>query len=100
MIKNLGAYKKQLTYLFFLLILIDSLLLAFFPLGAASNFGIRPMTHKCFGLIIRSEKFTKLLPEGDITFFAIGNRAFRYYVPHHLIDERPLCLGLDVWYGE
>ncbi|MBL7150427.1 hypothetical protein ISS86_00675 [Candidatus Microgenomates bacterium] len=90
---------KRFVYLI-LLVFIIFILLAFFPLGVASNFGIRPMTHRCLGIIVSSKSFVNFLPEGDFTFFSTGVRQFRYYVPHRLLNDRPLCLGVDVWYGE
>jgi hypothetical protein len=68
----------------------------FSPLGIASTFGIRPVSHMCVGLLVSPDKIS--LPKGDITFFSIGIRYFRYYVPENLIE--PLCVGIDVWYGE
>ena len=97
-----GLKDKMFVCLILLVFIILILLafFAFFPLGVASSFGIRPMTHRCLGITIRSKSFVNFLPEGDFTFFSTGARQLRYYVPRRLLNDRPLCLGVDLWHGE
>jgi hypothetical protein len=64
------------------------------------SFGIRPMSHRCLGLKLRSEKGLAGLPAGDVEFH-LGWFHFRYSIGvEDRSGERPVCLGQDIWYGE
>ena len=62
--------------------------------GVAGSFGVRPVSHQCFGLVIAKNDY---LPPDEIEFTMILFH-FRYSISHE--DERPLCMGQDIWYGE
>jgi len=92
--------KKFAAVALSLLVLLTVALLLFFPLGLASSFGIRPLTHACLGIQVKSGKITSLLAKRDITFFTTPARDFRYFVPQTLPLGTPLCIGMDIWNGE
>lgn len=62
--------------------------------GVAGSFGVRPVSHQCFGLAVTENE---RLPAGEFEFTMVLFH-FRYSVSHE--DERSLCIGQDVWYGE
>jgi hypothetical protein len=64
------------------------------------TFGIRPMSHKCLGLILGVNRDLSLLPIGQVEFH-IGLFHYRYAITEeNKSGERPICLGQDLWFGE
>lgn len=68
-------------------------------LGAVDgSFGLRPVSHKCAGIILSGEKITARFPpadwQGKLGYFSI-----RYQVLSEA-TEGEFCLGQDVWFGE
>jgi hypothetical protein len=64
------------------------------------SFGLRPVSHRCLGLTLRSEKNLSPLPQGDLEFH-FGWFHFRYSIrPEDRTGERSICVGQDVWFGE
>jgi hypothetical protein len=61
--------------------------------GVAGSFGVRPLTHVCFGVTYENGIF----PPGEIGFTFLWFH-FRYFVTGD--DPRPLCVGQDIWFGE
>ena len=87
-----------LLALFVLHILFIYLPIILNPGSVGGNFGIRPRTHKCMGIVISNEKALNTFPRGDITFNLLG-KGYEYRVN----EDRMLhdvCIGQDVWYGE
>ncbi len=64
--------------------------------GVDGSFGIRPVTHKCLGFTYLP-KGSGIFPSGEVEFNLIRFH-FRYSVSHN--DDRPFCVGQDIWYGE
>lgn len=62
--------------------------------GVAGSFGVRPITHKCLGVTISTNE---VFPSGEVEFQLIQFH-FRYSVSDD--NDRPLCVGQDIWYGE
>ncbi len=63
------------------------------------TFGIRPISHGCYGIKLKSSCVYMSLPEGSLEnkFLDVG-----YYVPadREKWKNHDFCLGQDVWYGE
>ena len=53
--------------------------------GISGSFGIRPITHDCFGIVIGPSSTVRFL------YFHI-----RYFIPSELVD--PFCVGQDIVY--
>lgn len=64
--------------------------------GVGGSFGIRPQSHMCIGLPVRSS-IIRWLPDGDVGFDGILD--IRYRVTSGMF-ERTYCIGQDVWFGE
>lgn len=64
--------------------------------GVGGSFGLRPQTHGCFGLPIKSN-LVSWLPDGDIELNTFLH--FRYQVSSE-ISDRNYCFGQDIWLGE
>lgn len=62
--------------------------------GVAGSFGVRPVSHRCLGFVVADNDY---FPSGEIEFTMFLFH-FRYSISHE--DERPLCVGQDIWYGE
>ena len=62
--------------------------------GVAGSFGVRPVSHQCFGLVVTENDH---FPSGEFEFTMVLFH-FRYSISHE--DERSLCIGQDIWYGE
>lgn len=75
-----------------------------FLIGSISmgSFGIRPVTHGCLGLRIKSDTVERILPKGSFEIykpvhFAYKVKPYPIEREHYLFDY---CLGKDVWFGE
>ncbi|MBK9928155.1 MAG: hypothetical protein IPP66_23045 [Anaerolineales bacterium] len=66
----------------------------YFAGAVAGTFGVRPVSHQCFGLVVTENDH---FPPGEVNITMILFH-FRYSVSHE--DERPVCVGQDIWYGE
>lgn len=96
--------KEKLKYLIYALIvlLVIFLLSQLQPWvieragGVDGSFGVRPVTHKCLGFTY-SANGSGIFPSGEVEF-----RLIRFYFRYSVSDDddRPLCAGQDVWYGE
>jgi hypothetical protein len=64
------------------------------------TFGIRPLSHKCLGFTLESRAGLSRLPIGQVEF-KMGLFHFRYaIIEKDKSEERPICLGQDLWFGE
>lgn len=93
--------KKFLLYvsgILFVLVLLSQLQPNVVQLagGVDGSFGLRPTSHKCIGITI-SRGGWDIFPQGDLEFRLV-RFYFRYSVSSE--DDRPLCVGQDIWYGE
>ena len=62
------------------------------------SFGLRPVSHKCAGIVLRGEWVTMRLAPADRQA-KLGYFSIRYHVPDEA-TEREFCLGQDIWFGE
>jgi len=98
----MNNYKKSLKYfaivviLLFVLIFLLQIIVAPLLMGGSGSFGLRPQTHGCFGLPIKSN-LVRWLPDGDVELSILLH--FRYRVASE-ISNRNYCLGQDIWFGE
>ena len=96
------GYKRLLKYfaiavaLFIVLVFLLQIIVVPFMGGVGGSFGLRPQTHGCFGLPIKSN-FVSWLPDGHIELNLFLH--FRYQVSSE-ISDRNYCLGQDIWFGE
>jgi len=68
-------------------------------LGAVDgSFGLRPTSHACLGLSLPAS-VVEHLPAGEIEMH-LGAFHVRYSLAGGRADQRPACLGQDLWYGE
>jgi len=84
------AVKKLLPNLLFVILLLAlfsqlSPVLVIGYEGISGSFGIRPITHDCFGIVIGPSSTVRFL------YFHI-----RYFIPSELVD--PFCVGQDIVY--
>ena len=95
-------YKRPLKYfaiavaVFVVLIFLLQIIIVPFIGGVDGSFGLRPQTHGCFGLPVKSS-LVSWLPDGFIELNMILH--FRYQVPPE-VSDRNYCLGQDIWFGE
>jgi len=101
---------KTLTKSFFI-ILLTFLAIAIFlsqlqpfivkAAGAVDGtFGVRPISHNCLGLILNAGENAFWPPPGDVKFH-LWLFHFRYDVNEkHKAEQRSMCVGQDLWYGE
>lgn len=68
-----------------------------FPGSIGGSFGIRPLSHKCFGLVLSSHTANRLLPKGNVKFNLFWKK-YEYRVGKDW--SKAYCLGQDIWYGE
>ena len=92
------AVKKLLPNILFVILLLAlfsqlSPVLVIGYEGIGGSFGIRPITHDCFGIVIGPSSTVRFLPKGDIEFRFIYFH-FRYFIPSELVD--PFCVGQDI----
>jgi hypothetical protein len=64
--------------------------------GVNGSFGVRPVSHKCFGFVVYD------LGKGFLRPAELEFRLLRFYFRYSVaeVNERPLCVGQDIWYGE
>lgn len=68
-------------------------------LGAVDgSFGLRRTSHACLGLSLPAP-VVEHLPAGEIEMH-LGAFHIRYSLAGDRADQRPACLGQDIWYGE
>ena len=68
-----------------------------FPRSVGGNFGLRPQSHRCFGISLNAEFVNNKFPDLDIEFPLIL-RSFELRIDKDW--DKKYCLGQDVWYGE
>lgn len=64
------------------------------------DFGVRPMSHRCYGFTLAGREVPRIFPSGDVRFHFI-NFHFRYRLwEEDRQSEHPICFGQDIWFGE
>ncbi|OGG00503.1 hypothetical protein A2Y99_02655 [Candidatus Gottesmanbacteria bacterium RBG_13_37_7] len=91
-------------FLFLIILLIIFVYICFiklpyvlYPGSLGGSFGIRPLSHECFGLSINADTTIRYFPKGDIYFYFLW-KGYEYFVT----DDWPrnYCIGQDIWFGE
>jgi hypothetical protein len=68
--------------------------------GVGGSFGVRPVSHRCLGLVLEGPDRASKLPAGEVEF-QLGLFHFRYSLSEEdRLGDGPICVGQDVWYGE
>lgn len=64
--------------------------------GVEGSFGVRAVSHKCIGFVVYD--VGKGIFQPAELEFRLMRFHFRYSVSE--VNERPQCVGQDIWYGE